>query len=184
MTGTLPLGQELQPPGCLRLREPLYGIDPSTLRVAVAVLIPNGDEAPAMRFDILSLPRVDGPARMGAAFRSLEPWFRDLEERWGTPRHVFVEQPFAKGRNVHPSSQQMVGVVLAAVGVAVPSARLGLIAPASWKMRALGEGHGHAEKPEIMEWARAQGYDRAFQDEADALGVATAGGVIVSGGAA
>ena len=93
-----------------------------------------------------------------------------------------LEQPFAKGRNVHPSSQQMVGVVLAALGNALGTVRLGLIAPATWKKWALGEGHGFAEKDEIMEWARLQGYDRDFPDEADALGIATAGGVIVSGG--
>jgi hypothetical protein len=33
-----------------------------------------------------------------------------------------------------------------------------------------------------MEWARAAGYDRDFPDEADALGVATAGAVILERG--
>jgi Holliday junction resolvasome RuvABC endonuclease subunit len=53
------------------------------------------------------------------------------------------------------------------------------VAVPTWKKEAMGKGN--ARKPEIMAWARANGYRGALQDAADAWGIATAALVLAGG---
>lgn len=167
----------LVPPRSLTgLREPVWGIDPSSLRMSLAMIVPGG---PSVEVSTRSLPKSSmGLSRWFAeSYDVLVPWLSS----WATaypPALVLLEEPFSHGKtHVHPTSNRMLGVLLAALGRALgsPVELVELIGPQSWKAQALGAGHGHATKPEIMEWARAAaGYQGSLQDEADAIGIATA----------
>lgn len=99
----------------------------------------------------------------------------------GDPNVVVVEQPFGR---VAPESLQMFGVVLCAVAESVgcPVVTLG---PGQWKLRATG--HGGHRKPKrgedfeygVLTWARALGYSGADHNEADAIGCARAGSLLL-----
>ncbi len=86
---------------------------------------------------------------------------------------------------VPKESYHVIGILLAVIGqFDVPVARLG---PTSWKSMALGKGHGMTRKPGprdsfeygVLAWARGAGYSGSLWDEADAVGLATAGGVLL-----
>lgn len=159
-------------------RLPVFGFDPSTVRVSVGVVLRDR----SVWWDTLSLPQLGTDShRFALAYERLVPWLAGLAERW-VPKSALVEQPFAVGRRVHPSSQQMVGVLLAAAGWALGrGVFLDTIDPPQWKKRALGPGRGHAKPPEYMEWARSTlGYTGSLMDEAAALGVAVSEALRVS----
>ena len=180
----LALDGALVPPRSLSgLRDAVWGIDPSSLRVSVAAVIPGEySSGPAVEVATKSLPKSNmGISRWYAeSYAVLLPWLAELAERW-PPVLVLLEEPFSHGKTkVHPTSNRMLGVLLAALGCALGSQveLVELIGPQSWKARGLGAGHGHAQKPEILEWARrAAGYEGDLQDEADAIGIATAAAV-------
>lgn len=200
MTATLP--GVLSPPASLILQEPVWGADPSTLRVATGVLSPGGSGAgTGLSWAIRSLGTSPDPARRcSGALTVLIAHYRMLVAEHGTPILVWVEEPFGGGKaTVHPSSQRMLGVVLAALGFVLGiEAVVALVGPQSWKRQALGAGRGHAKKPEVLAWAQGLGLDEdcshcrgvvqdgepggcrrqgAAHDMADALGIATAAGV-------
>lgn len=153
---------------------PVWGIDPSTVRMSVGILLPDG----TARAETLSLPSGTDTHRFSRAYEELYPFLSGLA-RVRPPRAVSVEQPFAKGRNVPPVSQQMVGVLMAAVGAVLPATPIDLISPPSWKARALGKGHGMAKPPEYLAWAQQElGYAGSLEDEAAALGIAVARAVV------
>lgn len=150
-------------------------MDPSTRRMSLAV-VRHGLE----HVETLSLPKApDNLRRYEWARKALTPWLRGLVSRF-PPSDVFVEQPFAKGRNVHPSSHHMLGALLCALGgVLAVDVGVHLIDPSSWKCRAIGKGHGHASPDEYMDWARGAGYTGDLGDEAAAIGIATGGAVLL-----
>lgn len=173
-SATLP-GLEL-PPASLRLSQGVWGFDPSTVRMSVAV-VQRGLE----HVDTLSLPRArDNHRRYSVARRALEPFVAELASRF-PPSHVFVEQPFAKSKHVHPSSYFVIGALLCALGDVLPAqCEIRLIDPMSWKSRALGKGRGFARPDEYMAWAReVAGYRGVIEDEAAAVGVATGGAILL-----
>lgn len=181
--GTMPL--DGIGPASGEVLTPLWGIDPSTLRVSVAV-----------RHGIGALPYTKSlPGRAGyqddvsreawwhaEVLRELTAWLKDLARTQGAPAQVRLEEPFGgsdkPGRSgkiikPRPSSHRAFGVVLAAIGLALPDVPVSFVGPTTWKARALGQGHGFAKKPEIMSWAcRTFGYIGGLEDEADALGIA------------
>jgi Holliday junction resolvasome RuvABC endonuclease subunit len=174
------------PPSTLKLEHPVWGIDPSTRRVALAILGPSGFELRS-----LSLPTAEGAQRLALARAALVPWF-EAAAREHSPAWLWIEQPFARAKRVHPASYFMLAVVMEAAYTTL-GLSANLIDPSSWKKQALGPGHGFAKKPEILRWAQGHGYtgqcgwcepDRCkggpAHDESDALGVATAGAVLVS----
>lgn len=182
MTGQAPLGTDLQPPGSLSLPAPVYGVDPSTRRISVACVKDGLEWA-----QTLSLPLVkDKQRRYGQWYRALVPWIADLS--WGGPgfpSHVYVEEPFMpRDRRQPPASYYLMGVLWAALETALPlNVRFEEISAPAWKKRAMGEGKGAAKPEAYMAWARdVAGYTGSIEDEAAAVGIATAGGVIVSGG--
>jgi Holliday junction resolvasome RuvABC endonuclease subunit len=170
------------------LEHPVLGVDPSTRRVAVACVFPDA------RFEVrtISFGTAAGAERLALARAALVPWLAQLYVRW-EPGWLFVEQPFAKAKHVHPASQHMLGVVQEAAYVAL-GLPANLVDPTQWK-KAAGLG-GFAKKRQILEWARGQGLEAwcewcaedgsckgsVAHDQADALGVARAGVVLLSGG--
>lgn len=153
----------------------VWGCDPSTLRVSVAEVTPEG----VIRWDTLRLPRKQSPAAwFHACHQELELWLVELLVEWNEPEMFWLEEPFAgTGRtHVHPSSNRMLGVILAAVGRVLGSTPVELIGPTSWKKTAMGVGNGHLTPPEYLAWMRLNaGYTGDSQDEAAAIGVALAG---------
>lgn len=196
---------ELVPPLALELRDVVWGIDPSVRRIAVGMLAPGVE----VGWRTLSLEQGHSNAsRLWKAVGVLPGWFEQLrdDETFGRPRLVVVEQPFSSGRHVPHESLHMVGIVLAALwGALGLGSELVMLNPSEWKSRGLGKGRGFAKKPAILAWARsAAGYEgtcatcgdglqphvggkragdctrpSAAHDEADALGMATAGGVLL-----
>jgi hypothetical protein len=197
----LPLGAGLQPPRSLTaLDGPVWGVDPSTLRMSFGAVIPEYALAvppheparvmttapPEIRWATVSLPRKVEPlsAWFGLSFAWTGEEILRLRGEWGEPALVLVEEPFAGGQaRVHPSSNRMLGVLLAALGSAFGHrVRVELVHPNSWKLAAMGKGRGSAKPPEYLEWAReVAGYSGELEDEAAAIGIATAAGVRLAG---
>jgi hypothetical protein len=183
------------------LEHPVWGVDPSTRRIALAIVLPGG----GFRHWTLELgPGVVDAPKLASARGSMVGWFSSIaSEADLDPAWLWIEEPFggggAKGRrsSVPPQSQWMLAVVMEAAYTAT-GAVANLIQPSQWKA-ACGVG-GFARKRAILEWARAQGFpedcDRcitegkdkgkcpkgsAAHDRADALGIAMAGAALVGG---
>lgn len=190
MTGSLPLGHGLQPPGSLRLERPVWGIDPSTQRISVAC-VRHGFEW----VYTLSLPQPGQKhRRWAAAYEPLADWLSDLavdravplRDRWASPwpSHVFVEEPFMPtDRRQKPTSYYVLGVLWAALGAALPGhVRFEEINAPAWKKHAMGRGMGGANRDAYFDWARdVAGYEGTIEDEAAAIGIATGGAVLLGG---
>jgi hypothetical protein len=191
------------PPLSLRLRDPVWGIDPSTKRAAITTLDPTGaDGPPRMRVASAEFPELDmGARRMTAATIAVRDLALVLLEGAAPPALVYVEQPFGGGgkgsKLIRPNPQQYfnVAAIQIGLGLALPrSTRIDLVGPPTWKSTAMGAGQGFAKKGAILRWARSVGYDRTCpvchaqvdlcdaknvqHDEADSVGIATAAGVV------
>jgi Holliday junction resolvasome RuvABC endonuclease subunit len=171
----------------------VFGIDPSTKRMSAAVLIPASERRDvAFTVSTLSLPQATGDEsrRLALQQREMVPWLGGLLRDFD-PELVVVEEPFAgtvgkkKTLRVPKESYHVIGVLLAVIGqFGVRVERMG---PTTWKSMALGAGNGMARKPgrgddfeyAVQTWARAAGYDGTLWDECDAIGMATAGGVLL-----
>jgi hypothetical protein len=184
------LSPSLRPPHGLLLPGPVWGLDPSTLRLAAGVVAPWDPLGEGNRtfWRTCSYSTAGGMERkLASALRELLPFFTDLRNAYGQPIAIYLEEPFGgsdkpgKGGKIikpHPHSFYFVAVVLCALGHIFADVPVTMIGPPSWKAKALGEGHGFAKKPEILAWAQSIGYTGLIEDEADALGIATAGAVI------
>lgn len=179
------------PPWSISPERAVVGIDPSTRRMSAAVFIPVSERTDrAFTVSTLSLPQVDRneSRRLALQQTAIVPWLGDLL-RVHDPALVVVEEPFAGtiggAVRVPRESYHVIGILLAVLGqFGVRVERMG---PSSWKSMALGAGQGNARKPgrkdtfpyAVLTWARAAGYDGDLWDEADAIGMATAGGVLL-----
>lgn len=163
-----------------------WGVDPSTLRVAVAYVTREG--ARAVR--TASFPQIEGPARLSAIYAETRRFVaEDLGTFFPPPGLVLVEQPSGKSEN--PNLSYAVGVTLAALhdGLRVAYMRgavIETIPSSSWKKA--GCGHGNLWKPTkkklgrtpvfedygVAVWARENGYAGSSWDDADAWGIAEA----------
>lgn len=140
----------------------------------------------------LSLPQVEGneARRLALQQRAIVPWLGGLLQTW-QPELVVVEEPFAgtvgkrKQLLVPKESYHVIGILLAVLGTY--GALVERMGPTSWKSMALGKGFGMARKPgrgdafeyAVATWARDAGYEGRLWDECDAIGLATAGGVLL-----
>lgn len=156
------------------------GVDPSTLRVAAAVISPDGSRRVATR----SFIRATGSRRLAFIYRDTFEFVRELPP----VGFGFVEMP--GGKHVPPELSWAVGVIQAAVYAALhrpdcpPTVEL--IPPATWKKLACGAGNLYKPKRErggpppafadypVAVWARENGYTGSSWDECDALGIAVA----------
>jgi hypothetical protein len=142
----------------------VWGVDCSSKRVAVAV-----DGAPPRTWVKSFTYYEETGLRLGAIYAETVGLAREVARETGLPDLVVVEQP--TGKTPAPVLMYATGVEIAALATLGVSVRL--IAVMTWKQRAVG--HGHAKKPQIMEWARRRGYTGRLEDEADALGIAVGG---------
>jgi hypothetical protein len=185
------LAPSLTPPRSLTgLERPVWGIDPSTLRVSLAIIAPGivgGEPMIGVRTQPLPQNLPNQARRFWLAYRALVPFFNQAVVEVGDPVLVLLEEPFGGGgkpgqksaRTVHPSSNRMLGVILAALGQALGlDTGIELIQPNSWKRLAMGPGRGAAKPVEYLGWAQSEaGYSGVLEDEAAAIGIATAAGV-------
>jgi hypothetical protein len=157
----------------------------------------------------MSLPQPGTDSlRLAQSREVLEPWVCELVREWA-PALVVVEQPFAAARHVPMVSYYAIGVLLELLGkwygnrvemvtpaqwkkAAMGAGRGGVKKPGPCKVQP-GKTHawGPAERGEpvrclkcredyaVLTWARQAGYVGRLWDEADALGIATAGGVLL-----
>jgi hypothetical protein len=199
MTDTLP---GLAPPASLRIPSPVWGVDPSTKRMAFAALIPPGldveiqhdiedvERAPVLRWATISLPEHKAQhVRFAAWAGRIGSFVEACRDEWGYPALIAVEQPFSSSHQTEPVSYMALTCLLVALGLRVPEAEVLVMPPQSWKKKATGVGstgkglsqteRRRQEKARLMEWARSVGYAGQLQDEADACGIATAAGVIL-----
>jgi hypothetical protein len=160
-----------------------WGVDPSTVRLSVAYVTPDG----ARGVRTVPFARVEGPARLSEIYAqtrlfavdAVEPW------RWGWPLPglVLVEQPSGKMEN--PNLSYAVGVIQAALYDGLYSAlgravRIETCTSSWWKKRACGRGNlykpkkGDLEPYGVLTWARQNGYAGSSWDESDAWGIAEA----------
>lgn len=145
-----------------------YGVDPSTLRIAVAC---EG------RVEVHSFPRTDGLARLGDIYDSTAD-FMDGLSGWPYPGFVLVEQP--SGKTINLELTYAVGVIIAAMQSVLPGVRFETITSSSWKRIACGRGDIYKPKKGddweygVLTWAKANGYEGSSWDAADALGIAEA----------
>lgn len=156
----------------------VFGVDASTRAVSVAVL---NDGAPSsLRVECRTVVidakgKLRGAERCLAHRRALDGFLADLTASGGPVDLIAVEQPV--GAHVAPASLMCLGVLLASLAdvVGCPVVEL---TPTMWKKAALGKGN--ASKADVMRWAWvAYGHDGDVQDEADALGVAVAGRMLL-----
>jgi len=89
----------------------------------------------------------------------------------------------ASGRFPNPHLVSAYGVIQAALYGALSDTykhpvSVVPITSGSWKKAAVGAGA--AGKPEVLEWAQANGYEGNHQDSADAWAIARAGRVLLS----
>lgn len=138
------------------LADPVWGVDPSTTNIVVTVIADGRRDTYDANFSAGS----DVGDRLAGAEDVALSFLAGLVEAHGVPILVLVEQPFAKGRNVHPISFYFVGIILAACGRVMGGRGIvDQIDPSSWKHAALGDGKGSAPKQDILAWARVNGLD-------------------------
>ena len=179
------------PPWSLTPDRAVMGIDPSTKRMSAAVLVPAAERRDmAFTVSTLSLPQATGDEsrRLALQQRELVPWLGVLLREYD-PVLVVVEEPFAGtiggALRVPKESYHVIGILLAVIGQF--GVRVERLSPPQWKSMALGKGAGGARKPgrkdtfeyAVLTWAKAAGYDGDLWDECDAIGLATAGGVLL-----
>jgi hypothetical protein len=197
----------LAPPYSLRLSRPVWGVDPSSKRMAFGGLIPPGlevelardiddaERAPSLRWATVSLPVHDSlSVKLAAWAGRIGRHVETLRGDWGYPALVVVEQPFSTGHKTEPVSYYAIAALLVALGLRVPEAEVVFMPPQTWKLKATGSGYAPgtpkgtpsrirqaAEKARLMAWAIEAGYTGSLQDEADVVGIATAAGVLLEG---
>lgn len=147
----------------------VWGLDISTKCIALAI-----DREPRSWWFTLPLQHhLRGAQRLASTHRRVDHWLRDSKTHF-PPDAVFVEMP--AGRHVAPTLIHHVGVVLAVLGntVECPVVELSV---SRWKQLAVGTGG--ATKDMTLQWARKRGYTGTSYDEADAIGIAAAGRMLL-----
>lgn len=195
---SLPL-EGLAPPQSLRLDRPVWGVDPSTAVMAFAGLLPGtrddryADVGPRIAVESVRLPGPGEPIhrRWRLSCSLLCTAVTRLTQEWGVPGLVLVEQPFSTGHKTEPTSYYAIGALLIALGdLRLQETDVEMVPPQSWKKAATGLGRlvsnvgskrdqWKAEKRRLVEWAQRAGYAGSDSNEADAVGLATAAGVLL-----
>jgi hypothetical protein len=167
-----------------------WGVDPSTVRLSVAYVTPEG----ARGVRTVPFARADGPARLSEIYAqtrrfaavSLGPRYfpttPSSDDGFPWPGLVLVEQPSGKMEN--PNLSYAVGVIQAALYDGLYSAlgravRIETCTSGHWKKVACGMGNIYKPKLKgepygVLTWARQNGYAGCSWDEADAWGIAEA----------
>lgn len=151
----------------------IWGVDPSTLRVAVATITPDGLRGA----ETCSFPRLDNVPRLVQIRRRTYAAAALLAELI-PPGLIVVEKPAGFGDRPSPELAYAAGVIVCALAEAAPAATVELIESAKWKKVSCGYGAIKKPKPtdpgpyRVLAWAQTLGYDGSSWDEADAMGIA------------
>lgn len=192
MTTQDALSAALQPPHGLILPGPVWGLDPSTLRLSACVLqARDGFPLGQFAWHTQSYSRAGAEqTQLARGLGELLRFFAKLRDDYGRPHGIYLEQPFAGSDKPNPKTGKVhrppvvsyyyVALVLCALGHLFAEPEVQMIGPSTWKSKAMGTGQGFADKHEIFRWAQSVGYTGALQDEADAIGIATAGAVLLT----
>lgn len=147
----------------------VWGIDPSSKRLAVAVVEGDGS------FAATNVRLAENPNRE-ARFADAHAAQVDYLKQLPTPALVFIEEPFVpRDRRQVPTHLLMYGVTLAALGEVLMGVPVTELTASQWKAQAMGKGNGFAKPAQYLEWAQSIGYEGRVEDEAAALGVAIGG---------
>lgn len=160
-----------------------WGVDPSTLRVAVAGVSQLHDGSLARWARSRPFAAVEGPQRLSEVYDVTRAFVWELMQAGArAPGLVLVEQPGGTHRNYELF--YAVGAITAALWSGIEgsygtSAQIEFVVPGWWKKRACGRGNIYKPKRrgdeyEVVTWARANGYTGLSWDEADAWGIAEA----------
>lgn len=186
-----PLGQEeiFTPPPTRKLIVPSgatswWGIDPSTMRVAIATVTADGQRSVSTN----SFAREDGGRRLASIFWGTAALARQLvhDARPARPGVIVVEQP--SGKQPNPALSYAVGATIAGCfqginevtfdGVGPHDVPMPMVSSSTWKRVACGAGNIYKPKPTskvaygVLTWARQHGYSGSSWDEADAWAIA------------
>lgn len=167
----------------------VWGIDPSTLRLAIAWEPAVGTRATERGVTMRSFTRVtnDPAKRLSLIWRET---LEAVNALWPKcpPGFVFIERP--SGTITNLEFVQAVGAITAAVHTALwhymQQTPVEFVQSSSWKLLACG--HGGLRKPKkvrgapappfeaypVAAWARENGYAGSSWDECDAIGIAVA----------
>jgi hypothetical protein len=154
-------------------RTAYWGIDPSTKRVAGAVVTADGERYGAVR----SIPTLVGAQRLEAIRAETIELCGELLEH-GPPGVIVVEEAVGYGRRPNPELAYAVGATLCGLVAGAPFTHVEFVASAKWKLVVCG--YGAVKKPpptsreeyEVLRWAREQGYDGRSWDIADSYAIA------------
>lgn len=141
-----------------------WGVDVGLRRISIAS---KGDELHVVSAATTPKTKI-GQALVDLAFETRAA-ADELLVISGVPTAVVVESPF--GRFPNPSLQYAAGVILETLARMFGEA-VHALPSTQWKIATVGKGN--AKKPEVMEWAKANGYTGESQDEADAVCIAIA----------
>lgn len=153
-----------------------YGVDPSTLRVAIATVTPDGLRGA----DIASFPKLSGAHRLVAIRRDTYALACEIVESI-PPGVIVVEKPSGFGSRPSPELSFAGGAIMCALQEAAPAAAIELVENTSWKRVVCGSGAIKKPKPTegveypVLLWARDNGYIGSSWDVADAMAIAEYG---------
>jgi hypothetical protein len=144
----------------LRLSGPVWGFDPSTLRMAAGILQPGvvkhrsvglstrrPDETVIVAASLKTLPAHPVLAmRQVMAVDALVGWLRELDAEHGTPVKIGLEVPM--GSTVSFSSFYVIGALYVALGQVwgAGTPRVVEMNPGQWKKAATGAGRVHPHR--------------------------------------
>lgn len=115
--------------------------------------------------------------RLQFIFATVRDFAREVSRGVYAPEVIWVEQP--SGGHVVPQLWYAAGVIQAALFEAT-SVPVWSLPSGTWKKTAVGKGN--ARKEEIAEWAEGAGFSFESEHEADAIGIAFAGRMMVATG--
>jgi len=150
-----------------------WGVDPSTKRIAIAYVTPEGERGGAIR----SLPSAAGADRLEiirVATIELCELLRDRAE----PGVIVIEEAAGFGRRPNPELAYAVGAALCGLVLGAPFTHVESVASSKWKLDVCGYGAISKPKPSetheyaVLQWARSVGYEGTSWDEADAWAIA------------
>lgn len=148
-----------------------WGVDPSTLRVAIATIDPEGRRGASMASFAKLAP---APRLVEIRKRTLE-LARDVAESL-PPGLIVVEEPSGFGDRPNPQLAYAAAAIICALAEAAPTTEIKLVQSAKWKKAACGSGA--IKKPKqvadyaVYKWATSLGYSGSSFDEVDAWGIA------------
>jgi hypothetical protein len=151
-----------------------WGVDPSTKRVAIAYVTPDGERGSVIR----SLPTLAGAERLEAIRTATVELCESLRQSELEPGVIVVEEPAGFGKRPNPELAYAAGAVLCGLVVGAPFTHVEFVASARWKLQVCGYGAIAKPKPtekrryEVLEWAQREGYEGTSWDEADAWAIA------------